>query len=118
MKLEPEEKKLRQKERLQKLYNEQHKIIDNILYKKCNKHNIYFPNEDEWILCDEEHFYKNKSNGLDGLYPICKKCDKIKSINYIKANKNECCQRRKNWYRDNKEKELLNNKKYIEKPPF
>lgn len=59
-------------------YEENHKTIDGVEYKLCNKHKKFFPEESEWIPCTEEYFYRNKSNSIDGLHPRCKRCD-IKS---------------------------------------
>jgi hypothetical protein len=61
-------------------FNETHKYIDEILYKKCMKHTEYFPEEDEWLLCNSDYFYKNKSNKSDGLCPTCKRCDVVKNL--------------------------------------
>jgi hypothetical protein len=44
------------------------------LEKKCNKHYIWFPEEDEWIPCTDEYFYSAK-NKHDKLSPTCKKCE-------------------------------------------
>jgi hypothetical protein len=71
------------KEELKELkYQEIHKITGGELYKRCNRCN-------EWFPCTEEYFYKNKSNGMDGLHPYCKSCSISKS---------------KNWKIDNPEK--------------
>jgi hypothetical protein len=58
----------------EKKYNETHKILNGVDYKKCSKHKKYFPNEDEWIECNDTNYYKNKANGIDGYHPCCKKC--------------------------------------------
>jgi hypothetical protein len=60
-------------------YKEYHKIIDNIEYKKCSIC-------EEWFLCNEDYFYKNKGNKSDGLNPECKECTKKQSSNWIKNN--------------------------------
>lgn len=91
------EKESKKQERTQKLYNEQHKIENGEVYKRCNSHKEFFPNEDEWSPCTEEYFYKNKINGLDGLYPYCKKCS-IKKM--------------QGWRKDNPEKYKLDNAEY------
>jgi len=66
-------------------YKDNHKIVDKILYKKCNKHHIYFPGEESWFPCTTDYFYTNKKNQKDGLYPSCIKCDikrsRIQQIN-------------------------------------
>jgi len=48
-----------------------HKNINNILYKKC-------ADCLEWYPCTTEYFYKNNSNHIDGLHPLCKKCERQK----------------------------------------
>jgi hypothetical protein len=75
-----EEKEQRKKEREQKKYNKTHKIINNVEFKFCNRHYLFFPSESEWLPCTEEYFYKNKSNNIDGLNTWCKKCSKKKAI--------------------------------------
>jgi hypothetical protein len=86
MSLSPEEKKRRQEERRQERYNETHKEVAGIVYKKCTKHKEYFPNEDEWIPCTEEYFYKEKMNGTDGFNTYCKKCVVEKSCDWRTKN--------------------------------
>jgi len=63
---------LKREDNLKLAYENSHKEIDGILYKRCAKHNYYFRSEDEWIPCDLDHFYKHKA--VDGLFPYCKKC--------------------------------------------
>lgn len=67
-------------------YEESHKTINNIKYKKCSYHEIFFPDENEWMLCTEEYFYKNNKNNIDGLFPYCKKCSRKKADIWIKNN--------------------------------
>ena len=45
----------------------------------CNKCNKWFPST-------TEYFYKNKDNGIDGLFPYCKKCNMEKSAQWAKDN--------------------------------
>jgi len=66
-------------------YEEYHKEIDNVLYKKCAYHEGIF-GEEKWLPCTEEYFYKNTKNKSDGLYPECKECTKVKSIEWSKEN--------------------------------
>lgn len=68
-------------------YEDYHKDIDGILYKKCVSHEIYFPDEDCWIPCTSEYFYSNKKNSKDGLYPECKKCSVQRSYSWRKDNR-------------------------------
>lgn len=83
-------------------YNENHKEIDGILYKKCAYHKEYFKEED-WFPCNLEYFYKNKSNGVDGLHPECKKCTSKKA---------------KEWEKDNPLKAIESDKRYHRNPHY
>jgi hypothetical protein len=68
-------------------YEESHRINkDGLLEKKCSKHYIYYPDEDAWMLCNEEFYYKNKSNKTDGLNTWCKRCTAMKSVEWQKEN--------------------------------
>lgn len=87
-------------------YEEYHKIVDGILYKKCAYHNESFPNEDEWFPCTEEYFYKNKKNSSDGLYPECKKCSIKRSRNNAVQNQQRTQEMQNKYYMDNREKRL------------
>jgi len=55
-------------------YEDNHRVNNGILEKKCNQHYKWFPEENDWFPCTEEYFYKAK-NKTDGLYPNCKRCD-------------------------------------------
>jgi hypothetical protein len=68
-------------ERMQFNYDKCHKVIEEIVYKKCNIC-------EEWFPCTEEYFYKSKCNKSDGLHPECKKCN-IKKSNTWKSNNRE-----------------------------
>src|SRR5690606_22860630 len=60
-------------------YEECHKSINGIDHKLCNTCL-------EWMPCNEEYFYKNKQNKIDGYNPYCKVCTKIKSSKWRKDN--------------------------------
>ena len=77
--LEPNEKERRKQERRQKQYDEKHKTINNILYKKCEIC-------EEWYILNTDNFYNNKSSP-DNHSPYCKKCEKIKSKKYQDKHK-------------------------------
>lgn len=51
---------------------------------------------DNWFILNDDNFYKNKSS-KDGYFPNCRKCNKAKTSQ---------------WQRDNKEKHNENNRKY------
>jgi len=69
-------------------YQENHRITnEGEIQKKCNKHHILFPNEDPWMSCTEEYFYKTAHNKRDGLRPDCKECTKINSSKWLDENK-------------------------------
>ena len=55
-------------------FNVEHKLIDGVDHKFCNKHHIYFPDEDIWFPATTEYFYYNDKNGTDFLHPNCKRC--------------------------------------------
>ncbi|EKS4345120.1 HNH endonuclease [Clostridium botulinum] len=61
-------------------YEENHKIIENKLYKLCSICN-------KWLPCTDKYFYKNNKSKKDGLFPYCKECNKYKFKKWI--NKNE-----------------------------
>lgn len=67
-------------------YNDNHRILGGKLQKKCNKHYIYFPNEDPWMPCTDEYFYTSKGNKTDGLHPECKRCCTTKSWDWQRVN--------------------------------
>jgi 5-methylcytosine-specific restriction endonuclease McrA len=51
----------------------------NILEKYCKDHLKNFPNENPWIICNDDYFYKN--NSKKGFNTYCKKCCIIRSQN-------------------------------------
>lgn len=85
-KLTLEEINKRKEERRQDKYNKTHKMINNIDHKLCNKHHIYFPEEDPWLPSTNEFFYHNNKNSIDFLNPECKKCSVSKATIWIKEN--------------------------------
>lgn len=74
---------------------------DGVEYKKCSLHDKWFPNEDMWLPCIDEYFYKNSKNSKDGLYPYCKRCSTKKA---------------RKWIDENPEKKLESNRKDAKKP--
>lgn len=80
MGLSNEEVKRRNEERRMKKWNELHKIIDGIDHKLCNRCELYYP-------ATTENFYKNDKNGIDGLYPYCVVCAKIKADKWAADNR-------------------------------
>jgi len=74
-----------ERKRQEKL-NKEHKLIDGIDHKFCNKHNIFFPEESPWIIATEEYFYRNDKNKTDYLHPECKRCGSKKSYINIVEN--------------------------------
>lgn len=67
-------------------YEDYHKIINDILYKKCSYHFELFPDEDFWFPATTEYYYKNDKNSKDGLASECKKCTKKKVAIWQKDN--------------------------------
>ena len=50
-------------------YEENHRVNKNgEIEKKCSVC-------EEWILMNEENYYRNKKNKTDGFYPACKRCE-------------------------------------------
>lgn len=96
----------------QYIYEEYHKEIDGVLYKKCAYHDEFFSNEDFWLPCTEEHFYKNTKNKSDGLYPECKQCSKAKYQKWCKNNKDK---RKLQYDRFNSKKTWKDRKRQMEK---
>ena len=85
-------------------YEEYHKYIDSVLYKKCAYHHELFPNEDHWFPCTEEYYYKNIHNKSDGLQPECKRCSSLKSSKRIKNNIKGYKKYKKLHYIENKDR--------------
>lgn len=82
-------------------FEREHKLIDGINHKLCNKHHIYFPDESPWMPATEECFYHNDKNKTDHLYPYCKRCGITEATQ---------------WKRDNPKKRKINAKRYRQKP--
>jgi hypothetical protein len=104
LELSREERLKRQELRRQQRYDKVHRINNSKLEKLCTICN-------DWYPCTLEYFYKNKSNGMDGLSPWCKVC----SIKKSQKNQNENLKRVKqydqNYYQKNKErKDEIHNK--------
>jgi len=92
---------LTREERKQKKYDETHKIIDGVLYKKCSSC-------DEWYILNEDNFYKHKTSS-DGFHPYCKECNIIKSYLWTRSHLdryNESNKRHKETqkFKDNRKK--------------
>jgi len=92
-----------QKRLREEKFKREHKLIDDIDHKICNKHHIFFPEEDPWLIATEEYFYHNDKNQSDFLHPCCKRCAIIKSrINQIE-NEERAKKTKLDWYKDHKE---------------
>jgi hypothetical protein len=98
-------------------YEENHREINGLLEKKCNKHYIYFPDEHPWFPCTEEYYYKNKLNKLDGLQPHCKKCGIEKGTIFYKSNIESEKKRMKEHCDKNKEHLKIIKKKNFDDNP-
>ena len=104
-------------ERTKLNYDKCHKIIDGVLYKKCAIHNKIFPDENEWMPCTNEFFYINKTNSLDRLQPICKKCAiKKQQERYLKI-KEDISNYNKNYYNNHKDDFKENKQRNRKKKP-
>lgn len=71
-------------------YEDFHELRNQIIYKKCSNCLI-------WFEMNEQFFYKNKSNKIDGFNPYCKSCTKMRSTK---------------WRNDNLRKHKMHIKKY------
>ncbi|PLR72201.1 HNH endonuclease [Bacillus sp. UMB0728] len=91
-----EEKEQRKKIRKQKKYNETHKLISGVDHKVCT-------DCDKWFPSNEEYFYNNNKNSIDGLKPQCKSCSIIRSRNRQLSNHEEYKEYLKAWVKENKE---------------
>lgn len=74
-----------ERQRITKLARE-HKLINGIDHKICNKHHIYYPEESPWLPSTTEYFYHNNKNKSDFLYPYCKQCGIQSSLIWIEEN--------------------------------
>lgn len=68
MALSKEEKERRKQERNKIKWEKEHLIINGIIHKWCNHKN-------HWVQMDDEHFYKNDKNSIDGYSTKCIPCD-------------------------------------------
>jgi len=101
-------------------YEEYHKYIDSVLYKKCAYHDIYFPDEEPWFPATLEYFYNTPKNKSDGLYPECKRCSSIRAYQRKKDNVEHYKKYDKLYYIKNKNRMKdtnirfrVNNKEYF-----
>lgn len=107
-------------------YEEYHKEVEGVIYKKCAYHNTYFQDEEPWFPMTTEYYYKNIKNGSDGFYPECKKCSVRKSVKWWENNKEryEINRKRyhktdkfKEWHKRNNEQQKDKRKEWFEKNP-
>lgn len=87
------------RKRKEKLERE-HKLIDGVDHKFCNKHPINFPDEDIWFPATFDFFYKNSKNATDGLYPYCKRCGVKNAKKWNTANPQKYKQSNEKWELD------------------
>ena len=76
-------------------YEENHKEIDGILYKKCTMCN-------EWFPCNDKYFHKHACNKKDGLFPYCKPCNIKQATGHNK--KRDKIDNYRKWQNNNKNK--------------
>lgn len=87
-------------------YEESHKIIDGVMYKKCNHHFENFIGENDWFPCTEEYYYRNKINKTDGYYPECKLCSIARASKRQDENREEYLIYMKDYYQENHEQQI------------
>jgi hypothetical protein len=80
LRLSKDEKARRKEARRIEKWKVTHKIIDGVDHKVCNKCKEFKPS-------NQENFYPNKYNSLDGLYPYCRICAIKKSSDYQDEHK-------------------------------
>lgn len=107
MALSKEEKERRLQERRQKKYDETHKLIDNIIHKICS-------DCQDWLPMNDDYFYTNKANGMDGYNPYCKKCTVIRSKKYQEDHPEQTKSYYKNRYREKEQYYKDNSRRWIE----
>jgi len=71
----------------QEKFDHEHKMINGVDHKFCNKHHIHFPEEGIWFPATTEYFYYNDKNKTDYLHPSCKRCDIVKGGIIFQANR-------------------------------
>ena len=76
--IKEEKERLKLEKRIKK-YNKVHKLIENVDHKLCKEC-------ENWIPCNNDYFYRNKSNAIDGYHPYCKKCTNEKSKKWQTQN--------------------------------
>jgi hypothetical protein len=88
-------------------YEENHKIINGVEYKKCKICN-------EWFPMNEEYFYKNKTNRTDGYHTYCKECTKEKTYKWQAANIEKKREHSRIWHLNPERREKIrsNHRKY------
>jgi len=72
-------------EKRQEKFDRDHKLINGIDHKFCNKHQIFFPEESPWFPANTDYFYHNDKNSIDHLHPSCILCARKKAVIH-KAN--------------------------------
>ncbi len=82
-----------------KKWKETHKFIDGIDHKKCRVCKEYYP-------CSTDYFYKNKSNGVDGLNPYCKKCTSKRTNQWRNENRDRHNQNQVRYIKTEKAREM------------
>jgi hypothetical protein len=114
MALSSEEKKLRANKRKKEKYKNEHKAIDGVVYKICKYKN-------HWVIMNDENFYKNKSNTIDGYSNICRICEIEKASARQKDKAEEVSEYHRKLYKANPDyykenaKRSMNNKPKLHK---
>lgn len=85
-------------------YEEHHKEINGVIFKKCVYHDTYFPEEEPWFPMTNKYYYQNEKNKSDGFNPECRKCSVRKSVKWWENNKERYEISRKRYHKTNKYK--------------
>lgn len=92
-------------ERKEWYYNQIHKIIDGVIYRKCSQCQ-------EWKVESEEFYLRNKSKPEKGYKAECKSCTIKRSYKNILDNRERFQSYYKNWHQENKESHNANKKRW------
>lgn len=95
MVLSSAEKEKRKEERKRLKWKRDHKIINGTIHKWCS-------HKKHWVEMNDNNFYKNPKNSIDGYSPNCKKCDIERAGINQKNNKERAYEQHAKYRKTNK----------------